>query len=120
MIQLINKKDQEQRDGWLALAHFFTDDLQEYKVKSEFFPSHTHAINLSAGMYTERKRERRKRKSSAYIIVGIILLTSIMRSVHFSQNTGQHLFITGNVFKSGKEDIETGPFNRDVSLFPPV
>lgn len=46
-MQLINKKDQEQRDGWLALAHSFTDDLQEYKVKSEFFPSHTHAINLS-------------------------------------------------------------------------
>lgn len=75
-------------------------------------------------MYTERKSDRRKRKSSAYIIVGIILLTSIMHSVHFSQNTGQHLFIIGNVFKSAKEDIETGPFNRDTqrdfSLFPPV
>lgn len=72
----------------------------------------------------QRESERRKRKSSAYIIVGIILLTSIMHSVHFSQNTGQHLFIIGNVFKSGKEDIETGHFNRDTqrdfSFFPPV
>lgn len=46
-----------------------------------------------------------------------------MQSVHFSQSIGQHLFIIGNIFKSGKEEIETGHFNKEthsVTFFPPV